>query len=484
MAAPEYLIKLKFSTDVDKKAFNELSETYNNLSKKQQGAFAKQYGMSIKEANDLFQKETQRNLKAYEKAAIKTEQNLTAARVKELRNYIQKRNDQLKALPGFAAGAIGSGALLVANSAINSSFGLTEFEKNTATGVMNSAYAGRVAGFYVAGPLGAMVGGAVGAATGWIISKFENSSEGIKRSSELFNQAVNTYRTTLEFTAGMNSGMAGAGFDDVGQYQVYKQALKVVGIDNDSFMNDLARSLAADKNSAALGRTLINARRDQGLELLYQQWLKSGMGMREFIMGSTASGGLNQSDSRADALIALFQAGGMQAAINRVLEYTSLAPGENASALSAQFNDAFAKRQDLMLKEWAGDVDALKEIQHINMNDDIMEEHRLSMLRDIKLMEEGTILLAGINKTYRLYEKQLRQIFGYITGETDVGTNFGRGASAALQAGGVEGLSDYFANPHGYPMSKAEPMMSRIDSANDKISMSRIENKPTGIGGF
>ena len=60
----------------------------------------------------------------------------------------------------------------------------------------------------------------------------------------------------------------------------------------------------------------------------------------------------------------------------------------------------------------------------------------------------------------------------------------GRGASAALQAGGVEGLSDYLANPHGYPMSKVEPMMSRIDSANDKISMSRIENKPAGIGGF
>ena len=36
MAAPEYLIKLKFGTDVDKKAFNEIQEAYNNLNKKQQ----------------------------------------------------------------------------------------------------------------------------------------------------------------------------------------------------------------------------------------------------------------------------------------------------------------------------------------------------------------------------------------------------------------------------------------------------------------
>ena len=221
MAAPEYLIKLRFGTEVDKKAFADIENAYKNLSKKQQDAFAKQYNSSIAEMNQVFQKNTNANLKSYEQAAVKTEKTISAARVKELKDYINKRNEQMKRLHGYIGSAAAASGLLIANSAINNSFGMTSFEKNMATGTLNAGAAGVGTGFVVAGPLGAVIGGAVGTATGLVMAELENSADAIKRSSELFNQAVQSYSATVELGRNITRSSVGAGFDSAGQFAVF-----------------------------------------------------------------------------------------------------------------------------------------------------------------------------------------------------------------------------------------------------------------------
>lgn len=486
MAAPEYLIKLKFGTDVDKKAFNEIQEAYNNLNKKQQATFAKQYGSSVQEMNKIFQKEMKSNLKEYENAAIKTERTLTSARIRELREFINKRNQQMKRFPGFMAGAVGTAGVATARAAIQSSTGLTQYDKNFASSALTAGTGGATAGFFVAGPLGALVGGAVGTASALLMTEFENSSDAIKRSAQLFSDAVTTYRATLDFTKGMASGMAGAGFTDVGEYQVYKQALKNVGIENDSFMNDLARSLASQKETATLGATLINMRRDEGLQMLYERYKASGMTAREFVMSSTDKGGLNQSDFRADALIALFEKGGLNQAIQDVLKYV-VQKGESASKLSAPLEAANKKRMDLENREWASAIQNIQTIADIDMNDAIMEEAGRSFNRSVTLMRESNIILAGINESYKMYEKELKQIFGYITGKTGVGTSYAEKYNTkltkALRTGDNEDLFDALA-AGSTEMSYAKPMMSKIDKASDRISRTRSENRPMSINSF
>lgn len=486
MAAPEYLIKLKFGTEVDKKAFNQLQEAYNQLNKKQQSTFAKQYGTTVEEMNKLFQKEMKSNLKEYENAAIKTERTLTSARIRELREFINKRNQQLKRLPAFAASTVATAGVATARSAIQNSTSLTQYDKNFASNALTAGAGGAAAGFFVAGPLGALVGGAVGTASALIMTEFSNSSDAIKRSAQLFNDAVSNYRATLNFTKGMASGMAGAGFTDVGEYQVYKQALKNVGIENDSFMNDLARSLASQKETAGLGATLINMRRDEGLQMLYERYKASGMTAREFVMSSTAKGGLNQSDFRADALIALFEKGGLNQAIQDVLKYV-VQKGESASKLSAPLEAANKKRMDLENREWASAIQNIEAIADIDMNADIMKESAQSFNRSVVLMRESNILLAGINESYKTYQKELNQIFSYITKKTGVGT--ARAVSTGKLLNSVvsgeasqEELWDAITNKNN--MSKAQPMMSKIDKAADRINQTRIENTPLPITAF
>ena len=61
MAAPEYLVKLKFGTEIDQKKFQELQQAYEKLTDKQKRAFAKAHNTEISQMNKLFQKETQSN---------------------------------------------------------------------------------------------------------------------------------------------------------------------------------------------------------------------------------------------------------------------------------------------------------------------------------------------------------------------------------------------------------------------------------------
>lgn len=484
MAAPEYLIKLKFGTEVDKKAFADIENAYKNLSAKQQAAFAKQYNTTVGEMNQFFQKNTNANLKAYEQAAVKTEQTITKARVKELRQYIDKRNEQMKRLPGYAGGAAGAAGLLIANSAINNSFGMTSFEKNTATGALNAGAAGVGTGFFVAGPLGAVIGGAVGTATGLIMAEIENSADAIKRSSELFNQAVQSYTATVEAGRGLKMGAEGMGFASAGQYAVFQQAMKLAGIENLEFMYDLTRSIAAQKGLEDFGQGLITARKDIALNALYERYQNSGLTPEAFVMNPVAQGGLNQSDQRAGALIRLFKAGGVQTLVNEVLAGSgTFAPGQNASILDPRIDAASKKARDLSIKQFGQSMKELGSIEGIDMNADIAKASARSFDRTVKLMDESNILLAGINEQYKVYEKELAQIFAYITGRTDKGTKYGEGAGGALMSGGVEGLTSYMEEQRrkNFPMSPFTPQASKLDNAYGKISISRKENKPSGI---
>lgn len=486
MAAPEYLIKLRFGTEVDKKAFADIENAYKNLSKKQQETFAKQYNSSIAEMSQVFQKNTNANMKSYEQAAVKTEQTITKARVKELRDFIKKREDQMRQLPKYAAGAAGASGLLIANSAINNSFGMTSFEKNMATGALNAGAAGVGTGFFVAGPLGAVIGGAVGTATGLIMSEIENSADAIRRSSELFNQAVQSYSATLEVGRNLSIGATGAGFASTGQFAVFKEAMGLVGIENLDFMYDLARSIASQKGMEGFGQQLINSRADTALNSIFERYQKSGLSSREFVMNSVQKGGLNQSDSRAAALINMIEAGGPQALVNKVLSGSgAVGVGMNASMLDERIRLANEKATDLRIKKFGVSMGDLGAIEDVNMNADIAKQSARSFERSVKLMKESNILLAGINVQYKTYEKELRQIFGYITGKTGVGTVYGEGVTGALKTGGISGLLDFVKNNgNGSNMSMINPQMSKIDTAYGKISTARTENKSSPIGGF
>lgn len=497
MAAPEYLIKLKFGTEIDQKKFQELQQAYQKLTDKQQRAFAKAHNTEVSSLNKLFAKETESNLKKYEQAAIKTERTISAARIKELREFINKRNQGLKNIGKYSLIGIGAAGLMLANTAVNTSTSLTSYDKNTTTKTMNGLAGGVSAGAMAGaagGPWGMAIGAAVGAVVGglggFFTSEMENSAEALQRAGELFNSAVNTYRGTLNMTQGMRTGMYGAGFRDLGEYTVYKQALKNVGIQNDSFMNDLARSLASYKETESLGKQLINMRRDAGLELLYQRYKESGMSAREFVMSKTDKGGLNQSDFRADALITLFERGGLQKAIYDVMRYTDVSTGHTASDLNARLTATENKRMDLENREWALKLEQMNRIteENINMNTDIIKYQSREFERSVNLMKESNIILAGVNALYKTYEDELRQTFSYITQKTGVGTVYGEkkkdklmGLVNSRRKITTEDIVDIFAPEN---VSPNKPMMSRVSEADRSIYRTRMENKTTPIEGF
>ena len=395
----------------------------------------------------------------------------------------------MKRLPGYAGGALAAAGLLAANTAISTTTGLTGYEKNTASKTMNAAAGGITAGAMVAGVPGAVVGGIIGAAGGLFVSEFENTAEALQRAGQLFNTAVTTYRSTLDATKGMRTGMYGAGFTDLGEYTVYKQALKNVGIENDSFMNDLARSLASYKETETLGKDLINMRRDAGLEMLYQRYLQSGMSAREFVMAKTDRGGLNQSDFRADALITLFERGGLQKAIYDVMAYTDVAKGRTASDLNPRLQATEQKRQDLENREWALKLEQMNRIteENIDMNSDIIKYQAKEFERSVNLMKESNIILAGVNAMYRVHEKELAQTFARITRETGVGTVYGESAKGKLnkflKSGNQSDYEDFLweVRSGGRGMSQVKPLMSRVDDANMSVINTRAENKGSNI---
>lgn len=484
MAAPEYLIKLRFGTEVDKKAFNELQNTYNNLNKKQQAAFAKNYNSTLEDMNKLFHKTNMDGLKQYEKAVAKTESNITATRVKELRNYITKRNQQLARLPGYTGGALLAGGTAIAHAAIANNYDMTSFEKNTLMKGGGGLISGAVSGAMVAGPVGALVGAAVGTTSMLIAAHFENSTKAIEKSAQLFNNAVTTYKSYLDKTIGLQGGMYAAGFEDMGQYWVYQQALKNLDIDSDAFVDMVARNLMGNKKTEGIGMAMVSGNRAEALQTVYDMWQKSGMSAREYALTSVDKGGLGLSRNTAAQVIAMLEGGGIQQAIYKVLGYTNLRPGENASEFTARLESAREKRIDLSNRDWASDIENFASIMNIDLNKDIIQEGNEAFARNLELMKESTILLSGINVAYRTYEKELREIFSYITEKSGTGTTYARGAQQALQQGGFEGLVDYVnANRNG-GMSLAKPMMSKIKDAEQMTHWNRSEVRPQPINEF
>ena len=165
MAAPEYFIKLKFGTEIDQQQFQQLQNAFSNLTDKQKRTFAKSYNTSVQEMNQLFAKNTESQLRSYERAAIKTEQTISSARIKELRQYVTKRNQLMKALPVYAAGALAAGGVKIANSAINSSYNIDGGDKLMLTSAINGVAAGAGAGAAV-GSIIPGIGTAIGAGAG------------------------------------------------------------------------------------------------------------------------------------------------------------------------------------------------------------------------------------------------------------------------------------------------------------------------------
>lgn len=490
MAAPEYFIKLKFGTELDKKAFSDIQETFNKLNTKQQQMFAKQYGSSVEDMRKLFSKQMNSGLREYEKASIKTEKTLTTARIRELRDYITRRNAQLKRLPKATLGTLGAAGVDVARAYVNASTSLTSFEKNTITSTGGRALGYGTAGFIAGGPIGAALGAGIGAVTGFVLSELENEGDAIRRSVDLFNSAVNTYVSTINEGKRLGINAVGKGFTSAGEYAVFEQAMKLVGIENTDFIYDLVRSLAANEPTAALGKQLLGERADTILQTLYSMWQKSGKSAEEFVLGTGKGDGLgiNQSDARAKYLINAFEAGGIQALVNQVMAGSGKAKGWKATGLDTAIAEATAKANDLSIKEFWNNMEHLVDTQDINMNTDIMNERDRSFKRSLTLMKESNILLAGINEQYKTYQKELSQIFSYITKRTGVGTVAGETmkakATRALKTGDVTELVGALTGSNPLPHSPVPDMQSKVESATNRSNMTRIQNKQTPIGAY
>lgn len=499
MAAPEYFIKLKFGTEIDQQQFQQLQNAFSNLTDKQKRTFAKSYNTSVKEMNQLFAKNTESQLRDYERAAIKTEQTISSARIKELRQYVTKRNQLMKALPVYAGGAIAAGGVKVANSAINSSFNMTSDEKLYLTSAINGIAAGAGAGAAVGSivpglgtAIGAGVGAAIGGLTGVISAVFEDAADDIKQSAQLFSSASQAYVAAINKTEGVYGGMYAAGFTDPAQYLVYQQALKNMDIGSDSFVDLVARSLASNKRTAAIGEQLYGMRRDAAMNYLYEMYSKSGMSAREFALQSIEKGGLGMSPRQAGNVIAMLEQGGLQKAISNVVAYQNIPVGQDVSVLTKGIQGANKRRIDLANQDFASWMDNMRNMteQGISMNNEIIEEGNMAWSRNVDAMKESALLLEGIKLQFKLHKEELADIFATITSKTGVkSTAAAKRAQKTQVAVDLMAQGDYSAamkylNNNNNMSPIPDNLYDKSSRAEDNISKTRKENQSTPIGGF
>lgn len=499
MAAPEYFIKLKFGTEIDQQQFQQLQNAFSNLTDKQKRTFAKSYNTSVQEMNKLFAKNTESQLRDYERAAIKTEQTISTARVKELRQYVTKRNQLMKALPVYAGGAIAAGGVKVANSAINSSFNMTSDEKLYLTSAINGIAAGAGAGAAVGSivpglgtAIGAGVGAAIGGLTGVISAVFEDAADDIKQSAQLFSSASQAYVAAINKTEGVYGGMYAAGFTDPAQYLVYQQALKNMDIGSDSFVDLVARSLASNKRTAAIGEQLYGMRRDAAMNYLYEMYSKSGMSAREFALRSIDKGGLGMSPRQAGNVIAMLEQGGLQKAISNVVAYQNIPVGQDISVLTKGIQGANKRRIDLANQDFASWMDNMRNMteQGISMNNEIIEEGNMAWARNVDAMKESALLLEGIKLQFKLHKEELADIFATITSKTGVkstaATKRAQKTQVAidLMAQGDYGAAMKYLNNNNNMSPVPDNLYDKSSRAEDNISKTRKENQSTPIGGF
>lgn len=499
MAAPEYFIKLKFGTEIDQQQFQQLQNAFSNLTDKQKRTFAKSYNTSVKEMNQLFAKNTESQLREYERAAIKTEQTISSARIKELRQYVTKRNQLMKALPVYAGGAIAAGGVKVANSAINSSFNMTSDEKLYLTSAINGIAAGAGAGAAVGSivpglgtAIGAGVGAAIGGLTGVISAVFEDAADDIKQSAQLFSSASQAYVAAINKTEGVYGGMYAAGFTDPAQYLVYQQALKNMDIGSDSFVDLVARSLASNKRTAAIGEQLYGMRRDAAMNYLYEMYSKSGMSAREFALQSIEKGGLGMSPRQAGNVIAMLEQGGLQKAISNVVAYQNIPVGQDVSVLTKGIQGANKRRIDLANQDFASWMDNMRNMteQGISMNNEIIEEGNMAWSRNVDAMKESALLLEGIKLQFKLHKEELADIFATITSKTGVkSTAATKRAQKTQVAVDLMAQGDYSAamkylNNNNNMSPVPDNLYDKSLRAEDNISKTRKENQSTPLGGF
>lgn len=499
MAAPEYFIKLKFGTEIDQQQFQQLQNAFNNLTDKQKRTFARSYNTSVKEMNQLFAKNTESQLREYERAAIKTEQTISSARIKELRQYVTKRNQLMKTLPAYAGGAIAAGGVKVANSAINSSFNMTSDEKlyltSAINGIATGAGAGAAVGSIIPGlgtAIGAGVGAAIGGLTGVISAVFEDAADDIKQSAQLFSSASQAYVAAINKTEGVYGGMYAAGFTDPAQYLVYQQALKNMDIGSDSFVDLVARSLASNKRTAAIGEQLYGMRRDAAMNYLYEMYSKSGMSAREFALQSIDKGGLGMSPRQAGNVIAMLEQGGLQKAISNVVAYQNIPIGQDVSILTKGIQGANKRRIDLANQDFASWMDNMRNMteQGISMNNEIIEEGNIAWARNVDAMKESAVLLEGIKLQFKLHKEELADIFSTITGKTGVKTTVATKRAQKTQVavdlmsqGDFNAAMNYLNNTNNMSLIP-DNLYNKTNDATSAINNTRAQNQSTPIGKF
>lgn len=466
MAAPEYLIKLKFGTEVDQAAFREIQSAYESLSKKSKQTFAKQYGSTLDEMDKLFKKQHANSLREYERATIKTEETITSKRISELRKYINKRNEQMKRMPGYTAGALGAGALAIANAGIGASFSLTEYDKNTLTRSLNMGTAGLSTGAMVGGVPGAVVGAAIGTTVGFIMSEFENSANKIQKSATLFNDAVSKYKQALSVTEPLDTEMKAAGFTDEGKYLTFRNALMSAGIASDAWIPNIMRMIGSQKGLGDLGAKLLASSPDEAIQALFEMYQKSGLSAREFVMGSREKGGLNLGRQGLN-LIKIFEEGGLNELISQELRTAirvgALRPGEtSATALTSPLRATEKIRKESESMERWQAVAENRALENINLNESIMKERARSFDRSVQLMNEHNLLVEGVNELYKSYAKELKQIFEEITLRTGKKGTDGR---TPMQV--AMGRSPFI----------PQDFRNKLDNANNAINTTRQENR-------
>ena len=503
MAAPEYFIKLKFGTEIDQKQFAQLQAAFNNLNDKQKKAFARSYNTSVKEMNQMFAKNTSSQLQEYERAAIKTEQTISAARIKELRQYVTKQKQLAKNLPIYAAGALAAGGARVANAAINSSFNMTRDEKMYLTsgisGLMTGAGAGAAVGSIVPGlgtAIGAAVGAAIGTASSLLVAMFEDAADDIKQASTLFSNAAQAYVQAINKTEGVYGGMHAAGFEDPAQYLVYQQALKNLDIGSDSFVDLVARSLATNKKTASIGEQLYGMRRDAAMNYIYEMYQKSGLSAREFALTSIDKGGLGMSPRQVGNVISLLKSGGIQKAITDVVNYNNIPVGQDISVLTKGIQGANKRRIDLANQDFASWMDNMRNMteQGISMNNEIIEEGNMAWARNVDAMKESALLLEGIKLQFKLHKEELADIFSTITSKTGAKTTVAKKraektevALDLMKQGDYNAAMKYLNNQNNMSMAASPVPDNLYDKTNDAASIintTRSQNKSSKVESF
>lgn len=424
MAAPSYLIKLKFGTEVDQKAFREIEDSYNKLSQKQKQIFAKNYNSSVAEMNKVFKKETNLNMRDYERAATKTEQTLTKNRVGELRKYIMKRNEQMKRLPKYAMGAMGVAGLGVANAAIGSSFSLTQYEKNSISKTMNMAAAGAGAGT-MGGPWGVAIGAFIGGTAGLIISQLENSSDKIKSGANMFNTAVATYKSTLQATGVLDTDFDVSNITDEGRYMAFRSMLQSSGVQSDAMLEMLFARIARMPGFEEFGQRLMASSEDAALlaleELVKDFANKRGISIKQAVVAGQEEGGLLGLGRAGAPFVKLFSSG-IQESLNEEMRSAVrvglIKPGEDISVISKDLRKAENLRKRNEIDERWLRISQAKQLSNLDLNNDILKANIEAFERSKKPMQEMGVLLSGLNYTLQTFDKELQSVMNEITGKT------------------------------------------------------------------